>query len=106
VFEGKEIKLLPIMVGSLSRAQHEYYGRLLMEFFNDSESLILISSDFCHWGKDFDYFYLRENLNNDENSVSKQIEKLDKEAIEFILNLDGDGFADYLKRTENTICGS
>ena len=77
-----------------------------MEYFNDSNTLVIISSDFCHWGKDFDYFLLRENLNKTDNCVSKQIEKLDKEAIELILRLDGDGLTDFLKKTENTICGS
>ena len=53
------IKIVPIMVGALSQYQHEYYARKLESFIKDPETLIIVSSDFCHWGQDFNYFYLR-----------------------------------------------
>jgi len=65
----------------------------------------VMSSDFCHWGDNFDYFFLRDKLDNGPNSVSSQIERLDREGIEKIVRLDTDGFREYLKKTDNTICG-
>jgi MEMO1 family protein len=72
----------------------------------DSRTLLIISSDFCHWGDNFDYFYLSEKLDTNENIISKQIEKLDRQGIDHITNLNPDGFRQYLEETENTICGS
>jgi len=63
-----------------------------------------VSSDFCHWGSRFDYIYLREPSNKGK-SISTQIEELDKEGIKHIVNHDVDAFTEYLKGTENTICG-
>lgn len=65
-----------------------------------------MSSDFCHWGDNFDYFYLREKLDLHKNCVSSQIERLDLEGIDMILRINPEGLRNYLKQTENTICGS
>ena len=55
VFKGHTVKLVPILVGNLTKAKEKEYGKILAPFFEDKETLFIISSDFCHWGEDFDY---------------------------------------------------
>lgn len=58
------------MVGNLTVSKQKYYASIIKEVA-DSRTLIVISSDFCHWGDNFDYFYLEHNLNTTDNSISK-----------------------------------
>ena len=39
------------MVGSISTEKEAYYGKLLAKYFDDENTVFIISSDFCHWGK-------------------------------------------------------
>lgn len=39
------------------------------------------------------------------NTISKQIEGLDKEAIGFVVSKDAEGLRKYMRDTDNTICG-
>ena len=45
----QEFKLVPIMVGEID-GNEEYFGKLLAPYFDDENTLFVISSDFCHWG--------------------------------------------------------
>ena len=100
VFQNREIKLVPIMVGSLEGGEEEY-GRIFAEYFNDRENLFIVSSDFCHWGQRFGFTpYEREC-----GEIYQSIEAMDREGMRFIENQDLDGFKSYLNRTRNTICG-
>jgi hypothetical protein len=38
------------MVGSTSFESEKAFGELLAPYFEDPETLFVISSDFCHWG--------------------------------------------------------
>lgn len=44
-----EFKLVPIMVGEIE-GDEEKYGKLLAPYFDNENTLFVISSDFCHWG--------------------------------------------------------
>ena len=55
VFKGHNVSLVPILVGNLTKAKEKEYGKILAPFFEDKETLFIVSSDFCHWGDDFDY---------------------------------------------------
>lgn len=46
--------IIPIMIGTKKNLE-EITSQLLKPFFNDNDSLFLISTDFCHWGKRFNY---------------------------------------------------
>ena len=52
-----KFKLIPIMVGATDLKMQEYYAEILTPHFEDPNSLFIISSDFCHWGKRFDFTY-------------------------------------------------
>jgi AmmeMemoRadiSam system protein B len=101
VFGEQEVKLLPIMVGSLSQKSVEYFGKIFSEYLKDDKTLFVISSDFCHWGINFDYM----PYNSADGEVWQHIEKLDKAGISHITNQDPEGFLNYLNLTDNTICG-
>jgi AmmeMemoRadiSam system protein B len=66
VFAGRtDLKILPIMVGDLSQGKSEYYAERLSTILKDERTLLVMSSDFCHWGDNFDYFFLRDKLDSD-----------------------------------------
>lgn len=46
-YAGKNIALVPVMVGQLQPSQEEAYARSLLPLFEDPETVFVISSDFC-----------------------------------------------------------
>lgn len=100
-FEGRQIKLVPIMVGALDTALEKTYGQILAKYFDDDNTVFCVSSDFCHWGEDFDYTYYKKQ----DGKIYESIEKLDREGMKYIEEHNAQGFAEYLEKTNNTICG-
>jgi AmmeMemoRadiSam system protein B len=101
VFGDQEFTLVPIMVGNLNTEAERVFGKVFAEFLKDDKNLFIISSDFCHWGSDFDYTYYDKS----DGQIHESIEKLDKEGIGYIESQDFEEFAKYLEETDNTICG-
>ncbi|BGP42609.1 hypothetical protein JCM10450v2_006714 [Rhodotorula kratochvilovae] len=109
VFEGRDIKLVPILVGSISTASEKSFGTLLAPYLADPATLFVVSSDFCHWGSRFRYTHYHPPSSSDpsagkaltagtlaqtvpDGEVWRGIEKLDKlgmEAIAFSLPPSG-----------------
>lgn len=89
------------MVGSLSKKMEEHYGALLAKYLDDPVNFFVISSDFCHWGKRFDYTY----YDPADGPIHKSIELLDRKGMEAIESLDPEKFYSYQKQYKNTICG-
>ncbi|GMH33026.1 hypothetical protein BSKO_00860 [Bryopsis sp. KO-2023] len=98
---GQPFKLVPIMVGSLSTRSEAEYGRILGPYLNDSSNLFVVSSDFCHWGTRFRYTLYDEQW----GPIWKYIEWLDHEGMKAIETGDARNFKQYLRKTDNTICG-
>lgn len=48
------------MVGSLDSQTQDYYAKILVKYFDDPNTVFIISSDFCHWGKRLQFF-LKKN---------------------------------------------
>lgn len=86
-------------------AAEKKYGKFFADLLIDPSSLFIISSDFCHWGSRFQYTFLPPAPPTTTSEIHQRIEALDREAMDLISKCDADGFKDYLKRTENTICG-
>lgn len=102
------IRLVPVLVGSLNDRQHRRFGEIFAGYLRDPANRFVISSDFCHWGPRFQYFYQPPAANDsDQNDrkIHESIEALDKEGMRLIEQLDWRGFAQYLRETGNTICG-
>lgn len=101
VFGTRPFTVVPIMVGDLSLETASQVGAALRPFADDPRTLVVISSDFCHWGSRFGYTYLPPG----DGQAWQRIEKLDREGAAQIATGDPAKFSAYLQRTRNTICG-
>jgi AmmeMemoRadiSam system protein B/AmmeMemoRadiSam system protein A len=90
-------KLVPIVAGSCSKQTIDKAAGILSSLI-DNETLVIASSDFVHYGPNYDYVPFKQD-------VPEQIKKLDMGAYEYIAKLDGQGFLDYRRKTGATICG-
>lgn len=106
MFERQEFipKVVPILVGCLSESQEQLYGRILAQELLDPHTLAVISTDFCHWGPRFGYFYRMHHLPHD-TPIHTCIETLDHTAMSIIQDFDIRAFKEYMSATGNTICG-
>ncbi|KAJ2161084.1 hypothetical protein GGF46_001755 [Coemansia sp. RSA 552] len=119
IFEHRidDIKLVPIMVGSLRYAKEQYYGELLAPYLADRQNLFVVSSDFCHWGSRFRYKYYKAPGDSRPTNLSartgcpagapiwESIQALDTAGMAAVARLDHAKFKQYLDETQNTICG-
>ena len=96
--------LVPILVGDFLDYKNRVDGDALeavaetIREFLDERTLIVVSSDFTHFGNNFGYRPFREN-------IIEGIETLDKTAFNLILKKDFPRFLVYAEETQNTICG-
>ena len=95
----KNFKLIPIIVGFSN--DNRSIASALNEFMNDDKTLIVISSDFCHWGNNFDYTYYDKS----KGEIYKSIEFMDKMGIELMSKMKSKELDEYFEKYENTICG-
>ncbi len=93
----KDFKLVPIVAGSCSLQTIAKAGDILKSLI-DAETLVIISSDFVHFGSNYGYAPFKEN-------IPEQIKELDMRAYEYIAGLDAKGFLEYKYKTGATICG-
>lgn len=94
----REFQIVPILVGSISdldRARLVDHLRAVV----DDRTLVVASSDFVHYGEDFDY---APDVGPD---VRAGVRKIDEGAIDYIRTLDAAGLLEYRQRTGATICG-
>ncbi len=96
-YAQRDFKLVPIVAGQCSAKTIEKAGSILKSLVDD-ETLVVASSDFTHYGRNYSYVPFTEN-------IPEQIKKLDMGAYEYIADLDSEGFLDYKRRTGATICG-
>lgn len=101
VMGDQPFTLVPILVGALSQASQSRYGEILAPFLGNAQNLIIISSDFCHWGKRFRFTH-RDNACQ---YIYQSIEALDRQGMELIEKQDANGFSRYQHEFKNTICG-
>jgi len=101
IMQGKEFKIVPILVGSSSSDREVAYGKLLSKYLINEENLFVISSDFCHWGSRFGYQHYDRNW----GAIYESIEKLDRMGMDLIETCKASVFKNYLNEYGNTICG-
>lgn len=126
VFEGKDIKIVPIVVGAINEEKEAEYGAILAPYLAKPDTICVVSSDFCHWGTRFSYTYYYPDEEASSRSgfdlsrsvkpspsypIHESITRLDKDAMD-ILTIPPKSaetahrdFARYLQKTKNTICG-
>ncbi|CEF63271.1 Protein MEMO1 [Strongyloides ratti] len=98
-----DFSIIPVLVGSVQGNIQKTFGSIFHKYIISPETLFVISSDFCHWGKRFDFYPHNPNLNT---PIWQQIQTLDKNGMNAIETLDPDTFDGYMNNTQNTICGS
>lgn len=54
----KDIKIVPIMVGDITKEQELEYGRILAPYLAEEGTVFIASSDFCHWSVFMAYLVL------------------------------------------------
>jgi AmmeMemoRadiSam system protein B len=92
-------RLLPILVGRMEATDYQAAADLLRPLA-DSETLLVVSSDFTHYGPRFGYLPFPLNEDTPDN-----IRSLDEGALQRIHALDATALLDYQARTGVTICG-
>ncbi|EDO06391.2 Memo-like family protein [Babesia bovis T2Bo] len=97
------IKVVPIVVGYMLNEGLEDVGQALLPYFEKEDTIFVISSDFCHFGKRFGF--TRTGFEDQDMPIWKAIESLDLDGVKLIVEHDLEGFLAYLRKTKNTICG-
>ena len=101
IFKEKDFSIIPIVVGDNDLKTNNEIGKALLELYEDPKTLFVISSDFCHWGKNFGFTYYNKKFDN----IWESTENLDRQALDIISEIDSKKLDEYFKRTRNTICG-
>ena len=97
----KDFTIVPLIMGAFGPDQMGMCARALSKLM-DAETLLVISSDFTHYGSDFEYAPYGTK-GGDE--VRERVASVDAEAFALLSKGDADGFASYVERTGATICG-
>ncbi len=97
----KDFTVVPLIMGAFGPDQMGMCARALSKLM-DAETLLVISSDFTHYGDDFSY---APYGTDGRDAVREQVAKVDAEAFGLLAKGDADGFSAYVERTGATICG-
>jgi len=98
---GNGFKVVPLVMGSFGTDQMAMCARALARLM-DEKTLLVISSDFTHYGTDFSYTPYGTGGGED---VRAKVASIDGEAFALAAKRDADGFAAFVKKTGATICG-
>lgn len=91
-------EVIPILIGaSTTPTELKTIAEILKKYFDD-KTLIVISTDFTHYGPNYGYVPFTEN-------IPENLNNLDMTAVDKILSKDPEGFLDFLDKTKCTICG-
>ncbi len=93
----KEFTLVPLLIGRMSDRDYVQAAQAIVPML-DEDTLLLASSDFTHFGRNFGYLPFKDN-------VPENIRKLAEQAAAPLAACDYDGFVAHLTKTRDTICG-
>lgn len=94
---GYDCKLVPLLIGNVTTKQSLQIASVVKQFL-DKETLLVVSSDFVHYGSRFGYEPFKQN-------ITQQIFQLDSEIIQEIQDHNLQGFNQVIQRTGATVCG-
>ncbi|CAI1514932.1 hypothetical protein SEUBUCD646_0J02060 [Saccharomyces eubayanus] len=127
----EEVKVVPMMVSHNSTDIDQSIGEILFEYIKDPNNLFIVSSDFCHWGRRFQYtgyvgsreelneaiqeetevemLTARSKLSHHQVPIWQSIEIMDRYAMKTLSETPNseryDAWKQYLEITGNTVCG-
>jgi AmmeMemoRadiSam system protein B/AmmeMemoRadiSam system protein A len=93
----QDFKLVMIVAGDCSPGTIKRAAEILKSLV-DEDTLIIASSDFVHYGPNYNYLPFRKD-------IPEQLKNLNAGAYKFIEAVDCNGFLEYRHRTGATICG-
>lgn len=92
-----KVKVVPLIVGNLSELQAKECAEILKDY-SDQKTLIVVSSDFTHYGKDYNYIPFKD-------SIKERIKNLDNRILQTIFEPSLSAFTQIIKETDATVCG-
>jgi len=95
---ASEFALIPLICGGISLDQATELATLLQPW-HGPETLWVVSSDFTHYGRDFQYVPFRDN-------IPDNLDRLDHAAADLIIRRDPAGWDRFIRDTGATICGA
>lgn len=95
IHEDSEFNVVCISLGNIDP---EKLGKELFNVLNDKDVTLIISSDFTHYGNNFNYVPFVDE-------IKQNLKTLDWGAIDLIKKFDTINFRNYLNETQITICG-
>lgn len=99
-----KFELVPILVGELTNGTGQYNEKrteavaMQLKRIMDSETLLVVSTDFTHFGNDFSYRPF-------DSDILNKIDKLDDAGLTRLAANDYDGFEKFIHSTKVPICG-
>jgi MEMO1 family protein len=96
------LPVVPVLLGSLAGPDYARVADVLGTVV-DAETLVIVSSDFVHYGSRFAYEPFPAH---DAAQVRGALRRLDMGAIDLVCRGDAAGFAAYVAATGATICGA
>ncbi|SCU91468.1 LADA_0F10154g1_1 [Lachancea dasiensis] len=129
--DPQSVTVVPIMVSHNSTRNDYHLGKILSEYVKNPSNAFVLSSDFCHWGRRFNFtgyvgdnkevqeaiaedteiesLTARSKLSHHQVPIWKSIEILDRYAMSILSQADQhdkyEPWKHYLEVTGNTICG-
>lgn len=94
---AERLRIVPIVVGQMTPGAALSFSHQLRKLL-DARTLVLASSDFTHYGPNFEYVPFTED-------VPRRIEELDRRVFERFAAGDLKGFWEVLEDTGATVCG-
>ncbi|MGB2937004.1 MAG: AmmeMemoRadiSam system protein B [Phycisphaerae bacterium] len=93
----KDFKMVEVLVGNLKPEERATLAAAVRDLVNE-ETLLVVSTDFCHFGPRFGHVPFREH-------VRDSLKALNDRAVEKIVQVDVAGWDTFLRETGDTICG-
>ena len=93
----RTFKLVPLICGYVTAAQVEAVAEALVRYLG-TNTLLIVSSDFTHYGPNYDFAPFSEN-------VPERLQEWLSQATGQIAALDVEGFDRHCRDTHDTICG-
>ncbi len=98
-YQLDEFEIVPVVIGPSTSTEDLQNIAESIKAIMDEETLIVVSSDFTHYGPNYKYVPFPKD------EAAEKIPALDHTAYQYIERLDPEGFLDFLKETRATICG-
>jgi AmmeMemoRadiSam system protein B len=95
---GEGWELVPMLIGASTTTGDRTELASSLAPLMDPDTLLVVSSDFTHYGSAFHYLPFRTD-------VPQKIRRLDMGAVDRIVSLEREGFERYVRETGATICG-